>query len=156
MKQKKILHIVWQRLLDDSATTCPRYGDTGENLDAAVDILQPVLAQEGIQILVEKKRLLPMAFNQNPLDSNQISIEGKLLETWLHAETGKSPCCGVCGDNECRTLIYEGNAYEDVPLELIMLGILRAAEGTFYVELAQYTDLDAPFFRKADNGKTLS
>ncbi len=146
----KHLHITWQRLVDDFAATCPRCSDTGENLDAAVDILQPVLAREGIQLLVQKQRILPMAFNQNPLDSNRIFIEGMPLESWLNAETGTSPCCEACGDNECRTLVYEGNAHEDVPLELIMLGILTAAEATFHIELAQYTNQEVPFFRRTN------
>lgn len=121
--------------MDDSSATCPRCSGTGENLDAAVDILQPVLAQEGIHLLVQKKRILPLVFNQNPLDSNRIFIEGNPLETWLNAETGKSQCCDACGDNECRTLIYEGNAYEDVPVKLIMRGILTAVEAIFHIQL---------------------
>jgi hypothetical protein len=156
MEQQRLLHITWQRLVDDFAATCPRCGNTGENLDAAVDILQPVLAREGIHLLVEKKRILPLVFNQNPLASNRIFIEGKPLENWLSAETGQSKCCDVCGDNECRTLIYEGNAYEDVPVKLILLGILRAAVAIFHVELAQYADQEAPLCDRANNGKTPS
>lgn len=153
MEPKKLLHITWQRLVDDFSATCPRCSDTEKNLDAAVNILQPVLAQEGVHLLVQKQRILPLVFNQNPLDSNRISIEGKPWETWLSAETGQSKCCDVCGDNECRTLIYEGNAYEDVPVKLISHGILRAAEAIFHVELAQYTDQEAPLFDRTNNGK---
>ena len=156
MEQQRLLHITWQRLVDDSSTTCPRCADTGENLDAALDILQPVLAQEGIHLLVEKKMILPLVFNQNPLDSNRIFIEGKPLENWLNAETGKSQCCDACGDNECRTLIYEGAAYEDVPVKLIMLGILRAAEAIFHVKLAQYADDEDLFVDTSDTGRMLS
>ncbi len=156
MEQQRILHITWQRLVDDASATCPRCSDTGENLDAAVDILQPALSREGIHILVEKKRILPMVFNQNPLDSNRIFVEGKPLENWLHAETGQSPCCDACGDNECRTLIYEGNAYEDIPAKLIVLGILRAAKTIFHIEFAQYTDQEASFFDRTNNGKPIS
>ncbi|MBN1548913.1 MAG: DUF2703 domain-containing protein [Syntrophaceae bacterium] len=133
MGKKPCLHITWQRLVDDFSATCPRCNDTEQNLDTAVDILHPVLVQKGIHILVQKKRILPMGFNQNPLDSNRIFIEGKPLETWLNAETGKSPCCDACGDNECRTLIYEGTTYEEVPRELIIRGILRAVEAIFNI-----------------------
>jgi hypothetical protein len=135
MEQQKLLHITWQRLVDDASATCPRCSDTGKNLDAAVDKLRPVLERQGIQIVVQKKRILPLAFDKNPLDSNRISIGGKTLETWLHAETGKSKCCDACGDNECRTLLFEGNAYEDLPRELIVRGILRAVEAIFHIQL---------------------
>jgi len=90
------------------------------------------------------------------LDSNRIYIEGKPLENWLNAETGKSQCCDACGDNECRTLIYEGTAYEDVPAGLIVLGIVRAVKAIFQVELSQYADQKTLFSHKTDNGKTLS
>ena len=62
-----------------------------------MDILQPVLAQEGIHLLVEKKRILPMAFNQNPLDSNRIFIEGKPLETWLMRKPEKANAAMFAG-----------------------------------------------------------
>ena len=156
MEQTFVLHITWQRLVDDASATCPRCNDTGKNLDTAVDILKPVLAPEGIHLLVQKKRILPMAFNQNPLDSNRIYIEGKPLENWLNAETGKSQCCDACGDNECRTLIYEGTAYEDIPAKLIVLGILRAAKTIFHIEFAQYIDQEASFFDRTNNGKPIS
>ena len=138
MEQQKTLHITWQRLVDDFSATCPRCCDTEKNLDAAVERLRPLLAQQGIHVALRKKRLRPLAFNRNPLASNLLSIEGKALETWLQAETGTSECCDVCGDSECRTLIYEGFSYEGVPMELIARGILKAVEAIFQVRL----DLD--------------
>jgi len=71
------------------------------------------------------------------LDSNRIYIEGKPLENWLNAETGKSQCCDACGDNECRTLIYEGRIYEDVPVKLIVSGILEALKAIFQIGFDQ-------------------
>lgn len=135
MDQSKILHITWQRLLDDAVATCPRCSETEQNLDAAETLLQPLLAQRGIYIHLQKKRILPLAFNQNPLASNLILIEGRPLETWLQAETGKSKCCDVCGDNECRMLIFDGNVYEVVPAKLIMRGILKAAGTIFNIQI---------------------
>ena len=137
MEQKKFLHITWQRLVDDFSATCPRCNETEQNLDTAGDILHPVLVRKGIHIFVQKKCILPMAFNQNPLDSNRIFIEEKPLESWLNAETGKSPCCDACGDNDCRTLIYEGRIYEDIPVKLIVSGILEALKAIFQIELDQ-------------------
>jgi len=132
---QKLLHVTWQRLLDDAAVTCPRCSDTEKNLYAAVNILQPLLAQQGIHILLQKKSILPLAFSQNPMASNLILIEGRPLENWINAETGKSKCCDVCGDNECRTLIFEENVYEDVPVKLIVRGILKAVGMIFNIQI---------------------
>jgi len=132
---RKVLHVTWQRLVDEADATCPRCHGTEANLDEAVAVLRPLLAGQGIEILLQKKRILPLVFNQNPLDSNIISIEGKHLENWLHAETRQSPCCDACGDNECRTLRLEGKTYETVPVELIIRGVLRAVRTIFGVIL---------------------
>jgi len=132
---RKVLHVTWQRLVDDTGVTCSRCRETETRLDEAVTVLRPLLSGQGIEIILRKKRILPLAFNQDPLASNIISIEGKPLESWLQAETGRSPCCDVCGDNECRTLSFEGKTYEAVPVELIIRGLLRAVETVFGIKL---------------------
>ena len=134
-EKQKVLRIKWQRLVDDSNSTCARCSDTEINLDQASNILRPLLEKQGIDIILLKKRILPLAFNQNPLDSNIIYIENKELESWLNAEIGKSQCCDVCGDNECRTLKLEGKTYEAIPVELIVRGITIAVESIFGIQI---------------------
>jgi hypothetical protein len=56
-------------------------------------------------------------------------ISGKLLEEWIGGETGKSKCCDVCGDSECRTISFGENTFESIPERLIIkAGLLAAAE----------------------------
>jgi len=132
---RKILHVTWQRLVENTGLTCSRCHETEACLDEAIGALRPLLSGQGIEIILQKKRILPLAFNRDPLASNIISIEGKRLESWLQAETGRSPCGDVCGDNECRTLSFEGKTYEAVPVELIIRGLLRAVETVFSIKL---------------------
>lgn len=54
------------------------------------------------------------------MTSNVILINGKPMEYWFKGEAGSSPCCGACGDNNCRTVKYVGKTYESIPEELIV------------------------------------
>jgi len=122
----KILLIHWQRLLDGGAT-CARCGATETAVEAACRRLQEALGPWGVKVVLEKTALDPAAFARDPQQSNLIRINGQPLEYWLQATTGRSPCCGPCGDNECRTLTVNGQVYEAIPAELIVQAGLRAA-----------------------------
>ena len=45
----------------------------------------------------------------------------------VKGKTGVSSCCGVCGDNDCRTVSVNGSEYETIPSELIVKAGLTAA-----------------------------
>lgn len=66
-------------------------------------------------------------FLESPIQSNQVTIEGKTLEEWLNGTTGQSKCCGPCGDAECRTVEIEGRVYEEIPETPIITSDLLAA-----------------------------
>lgn len=121
------LVLSWQRLLVDGMT-CPRCRDTEKELEKAYHFLQEALRPLGVAVALEKGELSLPAFHDNPLASNRILINGRSLEEWLGARTGKSECCGVCGPEECRTLEVENTVYERIPWELIVQGALRALE----------------------------
>ncbi|MDR9439977.1 MAG: DUF2703 domain-containing protein [Halomonas sp.] len=125
----KKLTIQWQRLLNDKKQTCPRCSDTGEAVRIGGLKLKNTLTELGIEVeLVEKEIDLP-EFSNNPLQSNSILINGKLLEEWVGGETGKSKCCDVCGSSECRTISYGENTFESIPENLIIkAGLLAAAQ----------------------------
>lgn len=114
------LKIRWQRLLDKEYKTCPRCGGTEEELDKAYLKLKEILSPLAINVILEKKELNLEEFRANPLSSNQIWIGDKTLEEWLGAETGKSKCCDVCGDEECRTIETGLQRYEIIPAPLII------------------------------------
>lgn len=119
------LQIVWQRLVDEGET-CPRCKQTGEEVQKAVSTLKKSLKPMNIDVIFEKKELSVEEFKESPLQSNRITLNGKSLEEWLNADTGKSPCCDVCGPTECRTTEIDGETYEDIPAELIVKAGLAA------------------------------
>lgn len=123
------LKLRWQRLVDNKKRTCPRCGGTEEELDKAYLKLKEALSPLGIDVVVEKKELGINEFKANPLASNKIWIGNKTLEEWLSAETGKSRCCDVCGDKECRTVEIGNQVYETIPASIIIkAGLMAAAE----------------------------
>lgn len=124
----KTLTIAWQRLLDDGQT-CPRCGSTETEIGKAVTLLTQSLAPLGIAVVLEKSALSNEQFACAPLQSNAIRIDGKLLEEWVGGETGQSPCCDVCGSNDCRTTTVGDDIYEVIPSDLIVkAGLLAAAQ----------------------------
>ncbi|SEM63333.1 protein of unknown function [Syntrophus gentianae] len=125
----KTLTIRWKRLVDGQDQTCPRCGATGETVRSAVDKLKKALAELGIEVLFKTETLDFPMFSQDSLQSNRIWIGEKPLEEWIGATVGQSPCCGVCGDSDCRTLSIGNNTYEEIPERLIVqAGLLAAAE----------------------------
>ncbi len=123
---RKALRIQWQRLVDEGET-CQRCGATEAALEEARRRLQESLAPWGITVVLEKTALDPAAFAQDPQQSNLVLINDRPLEDWLQAQTGQSPCCGPCGDADCRTLTVNGKVYEAIPAALIVQGGLLAA-----------------------------
>jgi len=118
-KSEKNLVITWQRLISEGST-CPRCGSTENELDKAVLQLKEKLNPLGIEVFLEKTELTLKEFNKNPIQSNRILFNGKLLEDLMGAETGQSQCCNVCGDKECRTVKIEEELYEMIPADIIV------------------------------------
>lgn len=125
---KKILRITWQRLVTDG-NTCPRCGSTEDELEKAVGQLKGKLASSGVDVILKKTELSLAEFKKDPVSSNRIQINGRLLEDIIGAGTGQSQCCDACGDEECRTVEIKGESYETIPAEIIVrAGLIVAAE----------------------------
>lgn len=122
----KILTIKWQRLVH-GGETCPRCGETGEEVQKAVDALTSRLSPFGLGVTLETAELDMAAWQADPDQSNRIWLAGRPLEEWLEGKVGHSTCCGVCGDEECRTLELEGKTYETIPAALIIQAGIMAA-----------------------------
>lgn len=116
----KTLNIVWQRLVDDSGSTCPRCSTTQQQVERAVERLKAALAPLGVEPRLETRAIAPQDFQAQPLESNRIWIAGEPLEAWLNGTSGASRCCDACGDAECRTLEVEGTTYEAIPESLLV------------------------------------
>lgn len=122
------LLIKWLHLSVDGET-CPRCSRTGKELARAVETLSKILAPLDIEVTFEEVELVPDEFVLNPLKSNEIWLNGRLLEDWLGARTTKTPCCDVCGDEECRALEIDGQLQEVVTSDLIVkAGLIAASE----------------------------
>lgn len=124
----KTIKIKWQRLVS-KGETCLRCGLTEKEVDEAVSILSKFLASQGIEIALEKTELSVSEFKKNPLRSNRIWINDRLIEDWVSGKVGHSTCCDVCGPSECRTIEVNGKVYEAIPADIIVkAGLLAAAE----------------------------
>ena len=122
------LTIHWQRLTT-GGRTCDRCADTGAATEAAIATLRRCLAELDIDVELVTQELDMATFAAAPLESNRILVGGRTLEQWLGGETGHSPCCGPCGDAECRTVTIDGVTHEAVPeLLIVRAGLLAAAE----------------------------
>lgn len=118
----------WVRLVDESGETCYRCGSTEASVDSAYIKLRDGLERIGINIKLEKTELDLKTFLERPIQSNQVTLDGRTIEQWLNGKTGQSKCCGPCGDAECRTVEIEGRIYEEIPEVLIIqAGLLAAA-----------------------------
>ena len=125
----KQLIIRWQRLVNESGQTCERCTDTGSTVENAYKKLKKSLVELGIEVELKKEILDFSIFIKDPLQSNRIWIADKPLEEWLEATVGKSKCCDVCGDSECRTISIDQDTFENIPEDLIIkAGLLAAAE----------------------------
>jgi len=118
-KSKKNLVISWQRLIS-RGNTCLRCGSTEHELDKAVLQLKEKLNPLGIEVILKKTKLTLKEFRKDPIQSNRILFNGKLLEDLIDAKTGQNQCCDVCGDKECRTVKTEEELYETIPAEMIV------------------------------------
>jgi DNA repair exonuclease SbcCD ATPase subunit len=125
----KQLIIRWQRLVNESGQTCNRCSDTGSTVDKAYNKLKKSLAELGIEVELKKEVVGFSIFRKDPLQSNRIWIAERPLEEWVGATVGKSKCCDVCGESECRTISINQDTFENIPEDLIIkAGLLAAAE----------------------------
>ncbi len=124
---EKNLTIVWRRLISEGST-CPRCGSTEDELDKAVIQLKEKLDPLGIEVVLQKEEITLEEFKKDPLKSNQILLNGQLLDDVINAKTGESQCCDVCGDEKCRTVEVGDRSYETIPSKLIVEASFKALE----------------------------
>ncbi len=120
----KTLKIEWKHL-DVEGETCNRCYDTGENLAQEVKRLKRALQPQGIEVeLIEIK----LDDNQIP-QSNTILFNGVPIEDILNIEVSENycdSCTNLLGTNTyCRTVMFEGNEYEDIPAKAIRQAALK-------------------------------
>lgn len=124
----KKLKIEW-RHLEASGETCLRCSETGKTLYQLIDELKEELAEKGIELVFAETKLTSEEISQ----SNSILINNRPLEDWLSgarvSESICPSCCELIGDEVyCRTIEYEGKAYESVPEEIIRQTIYKTLD----------------------------
>ncbi len=122
----KSVKIKWKRLTS-KGETCPRCGSTEQEIEKAISTLKQSFAPLGIEVILEKEQISENEFQKDPLQSNKIWINDRLLEDWIGGKVGQSPCCDVCGTHDCRTVEIQGQTYDTIPSELIIKAGLSAA-----------------------------
>lgn len=128
VKEVSELLVKWVHLSVDGET-CPRCRETGKEVAKAVKTLGLILSPLNIKVAFEEVEITSDEFAQNPLKSNEIWLNGRLLEGWLGAKTTQTPCCEVCGDEECRALEIDGQLREVVTADLIVkAGLIASSE----------------------------
>ena len=114
----KTLKIEW-RHLDIEGETCNRCYDTGENLNAEVKRLNKALKPHGITVEWFETKLDDTQIPQ----SNTIFFNGKSIEEILKIQVSENyceSCTSLLGKKTyCRTVIYDGLEYEDIPAKAI-------------------------------------
>jgi len=116
----RTLAIHWQRLFSRDGQTCPRCAATGDAVHAAVTILDEAMRPLGIRPVLEVTEIDESSFNANPAGSNRLTIADRPIEEWLGGHAGRSRCCSVCGDSNCRTVELGGVSFEAIPERLIL------------------------------------
>lgn len=93
-------------------------------MERAISKLQEALRPLGIQPTLETKVMDTASFRADPSESNRVWIAGKPMEEWLDASVGKSRCCSVCGESDCRTVEVGGTVFESIPENLFIRAAL--------------------------------
>lgn len=119
-----ILLIEWKHL-DAGGETCDRCYDTGENLHAEIKRLQRKLEPQGITIQLIETKL----DKTNVEESNQILMNGVLIEEIIDLKVMENYCAScsdlVGSETYCRTIIFDGEEYDDIPAKAIRLAVMK-------------------------------
>lgn len=110
---KKVM-IEW-RHLDVEGDTCERCYETGETLKAEVTRLNQALKSYDVRVEWFETNLDAADIEQ----SNMILIGGRPIETIIDLKVEEN-FCSSCTDlvgrtSYCRSIVYNGKAYDDVP-----------------------------------------
>lgn len=114
----KTLKIEW-RHLDVEGETCSRCYDTGENLTQEIKRLNRALQPRGITVEFCEIKLDDTQIPQ----SNTLLFNGVPIEEILNITVSENYCASCTSllgkETFCRTIIYDGNEYEDIPAKAI-------------------------------------
>jgi len=126
MKNMKRISIEWKHF-DKEGKTCARCSATRVNLAEAIEGLRDEFGAQGVEIAFKETKLSESRMDE----SNEIFIDGILLEKILPDTEAGMNACASCGDLIggrdccCRTITRKGDVFEEIPVELIREAILE-------------------------------
>jgi hypothetical protein len=120
----KKINIEWLHY-DKEGETCTRCNKTGDNI---VKVIQKISDNPKFNDVSIKFIETKLEADKMP-DSNTILIDGEKLEKIVGATSSENFChscsCLAGKGSNCRTICYQDEVYEDIPEEIIELGILK-------------------------------
>ncbi|WP_332450204.1 DUF2703 domain-containing protein [Methanoculleus sp.] len=126
---KNELVIEWRHVARDAENVFETCKETGMPLDAVLDEIRMLLEMEGVSVRIVETVGEPetLLFNGAPIEELLEGVEVTATACASCASCGES-CGDDCEDEECRTLRYNGEAYEAIPPELIGRAAAKALE----------------------------
>lgn len=123
----RTITIEW-RHLDVEGDTCERCFETGETLKAEVTRLNQALKSYDVHVEWFETKLDAANIEQ----SNMILINGRSIETIIQVKVEEN-YCGSCtdlvgGTSYCRSIVYCGKSYDDVPAFAIRDAVYKVLE----------------------------
>jgi len=108
--------------------TCQRCVATGDTLDEALAVLDPVLSRIGVSVAVNKVNITTaeLAGQYRFVSSPTIRVDGVDISAEI-AESHCADCSDLSGcATDCRVFVFQGREYEQPPAAMIIDGVLRA------------------------------
>jgi hypothetical protein len=136
----KTLTIAWHKVTEDDGTVCDLSTRTQQVVEQAAKDLRRTLAPNGIDVAVET--ITPAKVEGSQCLCNRVLVQGRFVDEWLGADVVKAPCSGCADRGACpksaesgsacagqTAMAYQGNTYEIVPANLLMMaGLIAAAD----------------------------
>lgn len=121
----KTLKIEW-RHLDVQGETCDRCYDTGENLANEIKRLTRALQPRGYEVIYNETKLDDTQIS----DSNTILFNNVPIEDVINIKVTDNYCASCSEllghDAYCRTIVFEGEEYDDIPAKAIRQAAYQA------------------------------
>jgi len=121
------LTIEW-RHYDKEGETCSRCSATGNNLIKVIADLIEDLKQRDVEVsFIETKLTEEQMAESNLILFNDVPIEDLLTDAESSENSCTSCSCLTGTETSCRTVLYGGKAYEEIPEDLIRTAAYKAA-----------------------------
>jgi hypothetical protein len=121
------LTIEWRHFAKEGET-CARCSATGNNLIKVIADLIEDLKQRDVEVsFIETKLTEEQMAESNLILFNDVPIEDLLSDAEASENSCASCSCLTVTETSCRTVMYDGQLYEEIPENLIRSAAYKAA-----------------------------